>query len=200
MEYRDRLIALKSERDVKQDQLNKSIVRLEQLRKEIQNIEKASEHIKSIAKFAMEDLRKYLSEKVTQAIKIVSPDLEFVINFVNKRNTIETEFLIYDTKLGFYADPIEASGGGLSDIIAFALRMLFWSVDKDRRSTLILDEPFKFVSTDISDEELLNMVSKVFGVQLIVVSHKEKLIDNLQENTQTFRVNKIEGISNVTAI
>ena len=195
MGFKERVIALESERDTKRKQLQSIEQKQKQTAADIKALERAAQHIKSVAQYTLDDIKKFIEKRVTEAIQILSPDLEFRVEFVDKRGTLETHFWIHNTDLNFDADPIDASGGGLVDLVSFALRMVFWQLTKDKRNTLILDEPFKFVSVDIPDEELLYELSRLLGMQIVVVTHKQKFIDDLSKNAAVFHVKKIDGVS-----
>lgn len=75
-------------------------------------------------------------------------------------------------------DPMSASGGGVIDVAAFALRLacLLLATPRPRR-LLVLDEPFRFVSAKYRPKirALLLQLSEELGVQIILVTHITEL-------------------------
>jgi DNA repair exonuclease SbcCD ATPase subunit len=61
---------------------------------------------------------------------------------------------------------------------------------------LILDEPFRYLSTDLQSKasEMLNEISERLGLQIIMVTHEEELVDEVDK---TFRVRINKGKSTV---
>jgi DNA repair exonuclease SbcCD ATPase subunit len=66
------------------------------------------------------------------------------------------------------------------------------------RNVLILDEPFGNLSVDLMPRasEMIKQISERLGLQIIMVTHAEELI---QAADKTFRVNIRKGISQVSA-
>ena len=101
---------------------------------------------------------------------------EFHIHFERKRG--KTEARLVFKREGLEIDPMTASGGGVVDVAAFALRLSCLMLARPALSkTLILDEPFKFVSEDLRDRirMLLEKLSEEMSVQFIIVTHMEEL-------------------------
>lgn len=102
---------------------------------------------------------------------------EFRIEFERKRG--KTEARLVFIKDGEEYEPLDASGGGVVDVAAFALRVacLVFSSHNYRR-TIILDEPFRFVHGDLYRERVRTMLEKLaedLGVQFIMVTGMEEL-------------------------
>ena len=119
-----------------------------------------------------------LSALVTTALSSVFPDpYKFKVKFVERRGKTECDLLF--ERNGNELEPVEGAGGGTVDIASFALRLAFWSLIKGR-SILIMDEPFKFVSEGYQEDcaEMLKSISEKLGIQVIMVSHIPKLINN----------------------
>lgn len=78
---------------------------------------------------------------------------------------------------------------------SFALRCAFWSLKKTRH-TLVLDEPFKFLSRDLIPKaaEMVQMISKELNLQIIMVSHIPDFIDSADK---VFVVSQTMGESSV---
>jgi DNA repair exonuclease SbcCD ATPase subunit len=100
----------------------------------------------------------------------------FVIEFDRKRG--RTEARLSFTRGGHLVDPANASGGGVVDVAAFALRVaaLILSVPP-RRRLLVLDEPFKHISRNHAGvvRELIETLARELQIQIIMVTHSEEL-------------------------
>ena len=79
---------------------------------------------------------------------------------------------------GREVDPIDASGGGVVDVAAFALRLSSLMLSRPaRRRLVVLDEPFKFVSAGhrAAVRVMLEGLAADLGVQFLMVTHIEEL-------------------------
>lgn len=111
----------------------------------------------------------------TALAAILDEPYEFQAKFVERRNTMECDLcLINDTHA---LHPIDAVGGGVADIVGFALRISFWAL-RPTRNLFILDEPFKFLSAEYHEKasKLMKMLSEKMNIQFIMVSHLTEMI------------------------
>jgi len=156
--------------------------------------EKARIRIQLVARKTQENLRYHIENIVSLALSAVFPDPpEFCAEFVTKRNQPECNLMFVEN--GQEYKPIDGSGGGPLDVASFALRTTFWSLNKNRR-TLILDEPFKYVSPDLQSKvsDMLRLVSDKLELQIIMVSHAEDINTSADK---TFQVVKEKGESKI---
>lgn len=112
---------------------------------------------------------------VTQCLRVFG-DYSFRIEFDSKRGSTAATFIL--TKGGDEVDPMEC-GGGIIDVIAFALRVAVMMARKPLvRQTLILDEPFKFVSANFRDDiaKVVETLSEQLNVQFVIVTHIPELM------------------------
>jgi DNA repair exonuclease SbcCD ATPase subunit len=67
------------------------------------------------------------------------------------------------------------------------------------RNTIILDEPFRFLSKNYQEQAslMLNEISQKLGIQMIIISHEEALTENVDA---IFQVSIKKGISDVKRI
>jgi DNA repair exonuclease SbcCD ATPase subunit len=150
----------------------------ESLTKRLAAAEKARSVIQEVAKKTQQNLEFHIGHIVTMAISAIWDDpFEFQIEFVNRRN--KTECDLWLSRDGEKIPPVEATGGGLCDVVSFALRLVYWSLNKTS-PVMILDEPFKFLSPNLQSRasSMLKLLSTKLGIQFIVISHADDAISD----------------------
>lgn len=184
----------------KRDQIQLQISSLREetkrLQKDVHDHEKAGEVMKQVALSTQRQLQYHISDIATMALEAVFPDpYSLVAEFVQRRN--KTECDLYFERDGERLDPISASGGGAVDVASFALRVASLSMENPKpRRTLILDEPFRYLSADLLPKasDMLSQISKKLGLQIIMVTHSEELIEGAD---RVFEVSQRKGITKV---
>ena len=138
---------------------------------------KAREVINIVAKDTEQQLEMRITNIVTMALAAVFPDpYEFKLVFNERRNQTEADLLL--VRNGEELSPVDGAGGGVLDVISFALRIAVLLMSGYRR-VIILDEPFRHLSADLQSKasEMMKMLSDKLGIQFIMVSHEEGIID-----------------------
>jgi len=131
------------------------------------------------AQDTQQKLEFHIGNLVSTALAAVFDDpYEFQLEFVLKRGKTEAD--LWFVRNGEKMKPVDASGGGTVDVASFALRAAFWSLTKKTRPLFFLDEPFKHLSSGLQQKaaDMLKMLSEKMGLQIVMVSHIEKLIEN----------------------
>lgn len=186
---------LRGERNMVLERRNILVSRKEELKDLLIKAEKAQAIIQDVARQTQEELKFHVQDIVSLALAAVFPDpYTFEIDFVIRRNKTEADlFLVRD---GERIDPLTASGGGVVDVVSFALRVTLWTLSK-ARGTIILDEPFRFVSRDLQSKagEMMKQLSKKLDLQFIMVTHNPDMID-AADNVLT--VVQEDGVSRLT--
>lgn len=92
------------------------------------------------------------------------------------RGTLAIEHVVLDGG-GNALNPLQATGGGLVDVLAFALRLASLILSGSEQ-LLILDEPFRFLSRDKLPiiKEAVSVLSEQYGIQIIMVTHLQELV------------------------
>jgi DNA repair exonuclease SbcCD ATPase subunit len=167
--------------------------------KDLRRHEQAREVINQVGLATQNQLSFHISEITSLALNAVFPHpYELKAEFVQRRNKTECDLLFVrgEEKI----DPLSAAGGGAVDVASFALRIASWSMQRPRsRAVIILDEPFKHLSTNLLPQagEMLKQISDKLQLQIIMVTHCEELIDTADK---VFEVSIRKGISNVKNI
>ena len=171
------IIAAKAKRDVLQKLIYRTKDSIVHLEKRKRNIDKARYVIQEVAIQTQKNIEFHIKKIVTIALSSVLPSPpEFIVRFETKRNQPEC-FLLFKMEDVEYK-PTESSAGGELDIASFALKVVYWSLKKNR-PTFILDEPFKFLSPNFQSNasEMIKTLSDKLGIQFIIVSHQQDAID-----------------------
>lgn len=117
-----------------------------------------------------------VSVLVTKCLQSVFGKYEFVLQFDRKRGKTEAQLQLWDGDQ--LLDPVNSVGGGVSDIIAFALRVVFLFLKRPQpRRLLVLDEPFRFVSVEYRPAvaQLLQELAEELDLQILIVTHQDEL-------------------------
>lgn len=173
---RDRMTREQAKRDMVLQQKNRAVKDLKDAEQFYEDALKARTILQTAAENTQKVMEAQMSTLVTSALEGIFPDpYQFIVRFVQRRNKTECDLLF--SKNGEEFKPVESSGGGPLDIASFALRVAFWCIQSNR-STIILDEPFKFLSVDLQPKagELLKRLSEELGIQFIVITHLTELL------------------------
>ena len=171
---------------------------------ELENLEVEKEQIVTLeqtqlifikaAEATQKKLEIHISKLVTMAISSVfgSDVYEFQLEFIKKRGKTEADLWLI--RNGIKMKPIDSVGGGVIDVVSFALRVAFWALNKTTRPIFILDEPFKMLSRNRVGKamSMMRMLSEKLKLQMIMVSHIEQLISG---SDKTFDVKLENGKS-----
>jgi ABC-type thiamine transport system ATPase subunit len=137
----------------------------------------AQKVISTVAQTVQAQAHKRISSVVTTCLAAIFDDpYEFRIAFEQKRG--RTEAKLRFVRNGHEVEPVEASGGGVVDVAAFALRSACIVLHRPRlQKVVFMDEPFKFVSREFRPavRSMLEQVSRDLGMQIILVTHDGEL-------------------------
>lgn len=180
----DQIREIVKKREVEQKLLSKQYDecknKIEKISSESLDMIEARNIISEAARITQQQFKILVEELVTTAIQAVFPnkDYKFVMQFVLQNNRPQINLLVQDGENEPYI-PKEEQGGGLLDIISFALRVVLWSLEKPRsRNILIMDEPFRWTGnlTELA-ANMMKEISKKLGLQIIMVTHDERLME-----------------------
>jgi len=177
-DYSSRLKVAQGRQMEKQDRLQKCISTLDHFQEKLPAIEEAQALIQVVATELQEKLSIRIEDIVQVAIDTCWPgDMLFKVKFEKKRGRTEARLILEDEE-GYEVDPMMAEGGGLVDIISFALRLSCWTLS-NTDGVIILDEPFKWPSKEYKPlaVALIPELSKRLGLQFIIVTHDEEIIE-----------------------
>lgn len=144
---------------------------------ELFHTEEAAGIVQGVAQLTQQQAHDRIGAVVSQCLETVFDEAyEFQIVFDQKRGRTEARLVFL--RDGCEISPLAASGGGVVDVAAFALRLACLALSRpQRRRVVIMDEPFKFVSAEYRARvrDMLDELSDEMGVQFIMVTHIEEL-------------------------
>ena len=122
-------------------------------------------------------------------------DLSFHVEFVDRRNQVEADFVIESAIAGKIrrGDIVGSFGGSVSDVISTILRLVFLEL-LQLPGPLVLDEPGRMIRSDKMPNfgRLLKELSQRTGRQIICITHSDVLA---QFGDKTFEVDQLGGVS-----
>ena len=165
---------------------------LEQLQRELAYTKEARDVLLVAAQVAQRTAKQKVEALVTAAIRSVyDRSFSFKLKFKQQRNKSTVEPVVIEGDTEYNAK--EDLGGGMIDIISFALRLVIWSMRTHRtRQTMILDEPMKFVGKGELLErgaQFIKNVSQRLGVQFIILTHEPQLAEIADKAWKVTHVN-----------
>lgn len=151
---------------------------LESAEREYRDTVAAQQIVQTVAQQIQQAAHDRIASVVTQCLRTVfEQPYEFRIVFEQKRGRTEARLVFVRGELEI--DPLDAAGGGVIDVAAFALRVACLVLSRPPlRRLLVLDEPFshckppEILASRICG--MLEMLAKQFGIQFILVPSIEE--------------------------
>lgn len=191
MEISDRLVAfdrnllkLETRRNQAEKAAQASENQAEIYRAEADRLIKAVEVTQVAGQARREELRDRVESLVTQGLQAVfrRTDYRFSFDVELKRGKFGAYPFLYSQFRGkeLKASIVDGHGGGIADVVSFLLRVVVLCLQRPRVSpVLVLDESFRHVSPGClrGVAQLLRELNRMIGIQFILVTHKEELLD-----------------------
>lgn len=140
--------------------------------------EAAQAILQDVAQAVQQEAHQQIAGVVSRCLaQVFDNPYEFDIIFDRKRGRTEARLVF--RRGGLEVDPLTASGGGVVDVAAFALRLACLVLSRPQvRPLVVLDEPFKFVSAQYRDRvrSMLEQLADDMGVQFLMVTHIPELV------------------------
>jgi hypothetical protein len=184
-----------AEKKVLTQQLKETEEELAEKTKKHSTYIKARWVVSEVIKLTQKKVGDHIESLVTMAIQSVFDDeISFSATFDIKRNKPECV-------LGVKMDdevyiPKDEDGGGILDVISFALRVVLWTLQNPRSERVfILDEPFKFLGIYTEKAgQMIRQISDKLHIQLIITTHDERLKDIADRVWNVTKKNKISVV------
>ena len=139
--------------------------------------EEAQQITQAVAKTIQEEAHDRIAGVVTRSLAAVfDVPYEFNIEFEQARGRTEARLVF--TRDGVGVNPIDASGGGVVDVAAYALRLSCLMLTRPAcRRLVVLDEPFRFINPKnfTAVRAMFASLARELGVQFIMVTNIDAL-------------------------
>lgn len=191
----------KLQKQVLQKQLDNQSSNKHALQNRYDDLVEARRIISEAARSTQLQFQGFVESLVTMAIQTVFPEQQyrFVMEFDLKANRSEINLLVQQGEKEPYR-PEDEQGGGLLDVLSFALRVVMWSLEKPRsRPVFVMDEPFRYCGklTSLAGN-MMKEISQKLGIQIIMVTHEDSLSEIADKSWLVKR--EKGGWSNVQAV
>jgi hypothetical protein len=187
------------ERRLLQTQLEEGEIReweLEMFQDDCKTVRAVIQHV---AQETQKNLEFRLSSIVSSALaSIWDEPYTFKVSFVKRRNKTECDLSL--EKNGEECEPLDASGGGVCDVMSLSLRPTFIKLKGTMRKVLVLDEPLAFLhSPELQRRcsKMLSVLSHSLDIQIIMITDQELIMEHADT---VMRVTQSRGRSKVEVI
>lgn len=174
----DRINNIKHQRGLFLHDKERIMSRINKLKRESEDLTEAKMLISEAVRLTQQQLKTTIEQLVTMAISEVfkGEGYQFVVDFTLQGNKPQMKLMVQKEDQEPLV-PKDEQGGCLLDVISFALRVVFWSLQRKRsRNTFVMDEPFRWTGAYTENvAEMMKQVSKELGLQIIIVTHDERL-------------------------
>ena len=193
-EIKEKLNTLKVKKQSNEELLKSRKQRLEEIKTETEEVLKSISVCQNVAT----EVQKQLSVKIDTIVNLAlatcfGDEYTFKLNYVPARGKTEVEFLLLQN--GKEIDPMNQNGGGLIDILCFALRVAVFNISHTD-DFMVYDEPFRFVSKGLREKvaEVVHTFSERLNIQIVEVTHVEELMDNSDKRFVIKKINKVSDV------
>ena len=143
------------------------------------NVSTAIQIAQEVAEQVQETAHREIARMVTRCLRTIfgKQAYKFKINFEKKRGKTEARIVL--VRKGMEIDPKRACGGGVLDVVSFALRLVCLVLSTPKlRKLMVMDESFKHLSSNYRERvgELLITLSRELGIQFVLATHARELV------------------------
>jgi hypothetical protein len=178
MSYRQQIDKLKTRHEVAKEQARRNRFVVEEAEDHLIAAEQARHIVQQVGQAVQQEAHDRLAGVVSRCLEAVFDEpYTFKIVFDRKRN--QTEARLVFVRDGLEVSPLDAAGGGVVDVAAFALRLSCLMLKRPQpRRLLVLDEPFRFVSESYRPriKAVVENLAEKMGIQILLVTHAPGLV------------------------
>lgn len=131
--------------------------------------------------FLKEQIKNKTEELANSALRCVFNDKEMFFRIIPNQTKRGLQYDLFIETDGTMTPLLDCKGGGVLDVISMALLISFLIINSYKTDrVLVLDEPFKNLDSKRLNNAIIWMkgISTEFGIQFIVVSHEDGIIEN----------------------
>lgn len=173
---RRRIAIARGEYEASRKRLQKERDRLSQLETRSKDVAEARSFVQVVAESVQRSCHDRIASVVSRCLETIFGEdaFQFEIDFDRKRG--KTEAILTLSKDGHKVEPLDSVGGGVVDVVAFALRIAS-IVASGKTRLVVLDEPFKHLSRNLHPKArmLVESMARDLEIQFILVTHSEEL-------------------------
>jgi len=166
------ILSVRHRYDVTKSMYVEEVIRLKDIYKKRETVDQAYNLVLKLVREIQVQMHTLCSHVVTKCLQVVfGKPFEFEIRFAVKANRTEPELIL---KCGdmYFENLLEEVGGGVVDVISFALRLCKLLIARPSvRKLLVLDEPWKNVRGEryrSYTKQVLCKVVEEFGFQVLI--------------------------------
>lgn len=160
---------------------NENLKKIDKLSLDSELHSKAIELLSKVQTITRDKIKNEFEQLVTYVLRyITEEDYTFSLIFEKRGNLQELKFAITTPDCDEELDPLQTRGGGVIDLVAFALRIVLIETSMPKNEGFIIcDESFKHLSENYLPKIplLINELSKKLDRQFIVISHEQEIIN-----------------------
>lgn len=198
-----RIQGLVAKKEFLTQELESCTVLLQTAQDKLQQTQAVQEIFQTAIRLLYQNLSSKLGDIITEGLSIVFPDspYRFVIDFVERRGTIEADLFLEDPvaeEKRFH--PLADVGGGIADFVSLLLRITYIILSK-YDNILIADEPLKFLDrTRIEDAARFVVgLCKEFQFQILCVTHIPEFVENAEISYEVRKNKSISVLKKLTS-
>lgn len=181
---RSNLEQAKGKRDLLQQQLGQKESELRGVIGNISTWEQVQLLLSRSGEYAREQLKQKIEETVTAALRSVfeDPGISFAIELGQSGGNPTANWQVISSYMDYEvaANPEDARGGGVTDVVSLALRLSLLELARPKHDgPVILDEPGKMISREYLPNvaAFLSKYGEKTGRQIIMITHHGILAD-----------------------
>lgn len=203
-DQRSRVDKLTGKQETLDEQLANAWQALQLSQIDIADWQKVQALFGKVSEYAREQLKVRVEHTVTAALQAIFEDsrLEFRIELktVGGKPAAEWQVVSSYGETTVAANPEDARGGGICDVVSLALRLALMELARPKpQGPVFLDEPGKMISAEYVPNlaEFLKQYGARTNRQIVLVTHHEALANAADV---AYRVEQRDGISEVFRI
>jgi DNA repair exonuclease SbcCD ATPase subunit len=170
---------------------------IEELQKQAFLLDNSKQFLVGFSEYSREKIKWKLENIVNSALNCIYQDKIIKFKILPNKTKRGLQYDVYVETNGSLTPITDAKGGGVMDVVAISLKIAFLRLYRNHtRQVMILDEPFKYLDDQRIHlaVEWLKTISEKMGIQFLIVSHEDAIIQN---SNKVYMVKQINGKSEI---